>query len=500
MQSETPRLSVEGLTKRFGSVTANDTVSFDVMPGELHCLLGENGAGKSTLLGCIFGRLAPDAGRILIDGNPVTLHSPADAARLGIAVVQQHFVLIPRFTVLENVTLGARAAGIRLGPVAAATRLTALMQDLAIPLNLNAPVETLSVGEQQWVEILKALYLDAKLLLLDEPTAVLTPEESVRLFAMIAQVTSRGVAVVLISHKFDEVMQADRVTVLRQGRAVATVRPADTTREALATLMVGRRLAAAPARATRSEGGPPMLEVQNLTLPGRSDPINFSIGRGEILGIAGVAGNGQDELFEMLSGSRAIPNGEILLEGQAIGGLTPPAIAQLGVGYVPSDRYRDGLIGGFSIADNLILGQQHDAPYARLGFLDRRCIERHATDAVAAFNIMPATIDLAARRLSGGNAQKLILARELRRATKCLLCHQPSRGLDIGVIDYVHRQLLAKRAEGCAILLASEDLDELFDLSDRIMVLFRGRIMGMLVTEETDRQMIGLLMAGHGVR
>jgi simple sugar transport system ATP-binding protein len=499
MSSETPRLSVEGLTKRFGSVTANDTVSFDVMPGELHCLLGENGAGKSTLLGCIFGRLAPDAGRILIDGKHVTLRSPADAALLGIAVVQQHFVLIPRFTVLENVTLGARAAGIRLRPIAAAARLTALMQDLAIPLDLSATVETLSVGEQQWVEILKALYLDAKLLLLDEPTAVLTPEESVRLFAMIGKVTSRGVAVVLISHKFDEVMQADRVTVLRQGRTVTTVRPADTTRAALATLMVGRNLSTAPTRATRPDDSPPMLEIKNLTLPGRLDPINFSIGQGEILGIAGVAGNGQDELFEVLSGSRAIPSGDILLDGKSIGGLAPPAIARQGVGYVPSDRYRDGLIGGFSIADNLILGQQHEAPYARFGMLDRGCIERRATEEIAAFNIMTATVDLAARRLSGGNAQKLILARELRRATKCLLCHQPSRGLDIGVIDYVHRQILAKRAEGCAILLASEDLDELFDLSDRIMVLFRGQIMGTLVTEETDRQSVGLLMAGHGM-
>ena len=497
-----PHLRVEGLTKRYGELIANDGISFVVAPGELHCLLGENGAGKSTLIGCIFGSNRPDEGRIFFDGREMHLRSPADAARLGIAVVHQHFVLIPRFTVFENVTLGAWAGGLKLKPVQAEQRLRRICADLKLDLDIHAKVETLSVGERQWVELLKALYLDTRLLLLDEPTAVLTPQESERLFAMIRLLTGRGIAVVLISHKFDEVMRTDQVTILRRGRVVATLRASETSKEELALLMVGRSVSFGVQRTARAISPAPVLDVQKLTLDARSAEgetprLSFQVRRGEIMGVAGVSGNGQDELFDILSGVRQPSGGTVLVDGVATKGLTPPAVARLGVGYVPSDRYRDGLVGGFSIADNLLLGKQHEPGFSRRGFIDRGKARDFARECVARFDVATSSIDLAADRLSGGNAQKLVLAREFERATKCLLCHQPTRGLDVAIIAFVHEQLLAKQAEGCAILLASEELDELINLSDRIMVMFRGQIMGIVDAQASDRETLGLMMAGQ---
>ncbi len=491
-----PRLSVESLTKRFGAVAANDGVSFMVAAGELHCLLGENGAGKSTLIGCIFGSHHPDSGCIMFDGRVVAPRSPADASRLGIAVVHQHFVLIPRFTVLQNVTLGARACGLKLGRAAAERRCDALRRDLGLTMDLHARVETLSVGEQQWVEILKALYLDTRLLLLDEPTAVLTPQESDRLFAVLRLLTARGISVVLISHKFDEVMQADRVTVLRRGRTIATIDPRRTTKAELAALMVGRSVSFAPDRTPHAVAATPMLDVRNLAL-GPDAALSFAVRGGEILGIAGVAGNGQDALFETLAGSRPADRGAVILDGVDMTTLPPPARAALGLGVVPGDRYRDGLVGAFSIADNLVLGRQHHRLFARRGFLDRARIAAFARDCVERFEIAPPAIDLPAGKLSGGNAQKLVLAREFDRAAKCLLCHQPTRGLDVGIVAFVHRRLIEKRDQGCAILLASEELDEMLALCDRIMVLFRGRIMGIVDAASATREALGLMMAGQ---
>jgi ABC-type uncharacterized transport system ATPase subunit len=497
-----PRLKVEGLTKRYGAFTANDGISFDVAAGELHCLLGENGAGKSTLVGCIFGSNRPDEGRIFLEGQEMHLRSPADAARLGIAMVHQHFVLIPRFTVIENVTLGAWAGGLKLKPAQAEQRLKGICADLALDLDIHAKVETLSVGERQWVELLKALYLDTKLLLLDEPTAVLTPQESERLFAMIRLLTARGIAVVLISHKFDEVMQTDRVTILRRGRVVTTLAAAETSKEELAGLMVGRSVSFGIERKTWAVSPAPVLDVQNLTLDARTAEgeqprLSFQVRRGEIMGVAGVSGNGQDELFEILSGGRQPSAGLVLVDGVATKGLAPPAVARLGVGTVPSDRCRDGLVGTFSIIDNLLLGQQHEPGFSRRGFLNRTRAREFAQDCVARFDVSAASLDLAAERLSGGNAQKLVLAREFERAAKCLLCHQPTRGLDVAIIAFVHELLLVKQAEGCAILLASEELDELLNLSDRIMVMFRGQIMGIVDARTADRETLGLMMAGQ---
>jgi simple sugar transport system ATP-binding protein len=488
------RLSVAGLTKRFGAVTANDRVSFEVEAGELHCLLGENGAGKSTLVGCLSGRLQPDEGQILYDGKQIHLANPAEAARLGIAVVQQHFVLIPRFTVFENVTIGTRLPG--LSETQAKARLSALAASLGIDLDIDAAVETLSVGQQQWVEILKALYLEARLVLLDEPTAVLTPPEAGRLFEMIGQMTGRGIAVVMISHKFDEVMRADRVTVLRRGKTIGTVSTAETTREDLARMMVGRDFAFVTDRRKREVTGAPMLEVEDLALPG-APPLSFTVRAGEILGIAGVAGNGQDALFQVLSGCGTATGGTIRIDGKVVGQASPQRVARQGVGSVPSDRYRDGLVADFTVADNMILGRQHEAPVSAHGFLQRRVIRDFALKCVEDFGIVPASITAPASRLSGGNAQKLILAREFQRARHLLVCNQPTRGLDIGVIEYVRSQITARRDEGCAVLLASEELDELFVLADRILVLCRGEIMGILETADTSRQQIGLMMAGQ---
>jgi ABC-type uncharacterized transport system ATPase subunit len=491
------RLRVEGLTKRYGALTANDDISFEVAPGELHCLLGENGAGKSTLIGCIFGSIKPDAGRVVFDEQEVRLRSPADAARLGIALVHQHFVLIPRFTVLENVTLGAWAGGLKLSRADAEKRVGSLCDGLGLGLDLQAKVETLSVGERQWVELLKALYLDTKLLLLDEPTAVLTPQESERLFGMIRLLTARGIAVVLISHKFDEVMRTDRVTILRRGKVVSTLNAADTSKAELAALMVGRSVSLSAEPRPSPATAVPVLDIQNLVTGPGAPLLSFQVRRGEILGLAGVSGNGQDALFEILAGCAQPFGGKIFVDGVGTAGMAPPAVAKLGVGYVPSDRYRDGLIGEFSVTDNLILGQQHEAPYARGGILDRAAAATFARQSIEQFAVAASSIDIAAHSLSGGNAQKLVLAREFARATRCLLCHQPTRGLDIAIISFVHRLLREKQDSGCAILLASEELDELLAVSDRIAVMFRGEIMGIVDARTASRETLGLMMAGQ---
>ncbi len=492
-----PRLRVEGLTKRYGALIANDGISFEIAPGELHCLLGENGAGKSTLIGCIFGSIRPDAGRVVFDEQEVRLRSPADAARLGIALVHQHFVLIPRFTVLENVTLGAWAGGLNLSRTEAEKRVKSLCDGLGLGIDLSAKVETLSVGERQWVELLKALYLDTKLLLLDEPTAVLTPQESERLFEMIRLLNARGIAVVLISHKFDEVMRTDRVTVLRRGKVVTTLKAAETTKTELAALMVGRSVSLSVEPRPSPATAVPVLEVQNLIVDPGAPPLTFQIRRGEIFGLAGVSGNGQDALFEILAGCAQPVSGTVIVDGIGTAGLTPPAVARLGVGYVPSDRYRDGLVGAFSVTENLLLGRQHEAPYARRGILNRAAAETFARRSVERFSVAASSIDITAHSLSGGNAQKLVLAREFDRATKCLLCHQPTRGVDIGIIAFVHQMLREKQEAGCAILLASEELDELLEMSDRIAVMFRGELMGIVEARTANREMLGLMMAGQ---
>lgn len=495
----TPRLAVRHLTKRFGALTANDDISLAIEAGELHCLLGENGAGKSTFSACLYGLLQPDAGEIDIDGERVELASPARAIAAGIGMVHQHFVLVPNFTVLENIVVGT-GSGLRLDMRAARGRILELSRGFGLDIAPDRLVADLSVGEKQWVEIVKALYLGARLLILDEPTAVLTPQESERLFAIIGQLTKAGIAVILISHKMNEVMRSDRVSVLRKGRLVGTVRTKDVTRDELTMMMVGRPVAQVHARTT-SGAGETALSLSSVTLArgGRTHlaGIDLDLGAGEILGIAGVAGNGQDELLESIAGLARPDSGHIRLRGEDIGPLTVHDIARHGVGYVPSDRFRDGLVPDFSITENLILGQQWDARWRTGPFLDEAATRKRAEDAISSFSIMASGPAMISGRLSGGNAQKVILAREFEKARHLLLCNQPTRGVDIGVIEFVHRELLRKREEGCAILLVSEELEDILALSDRVAVMFRGEIMGVFPREAADIAVIGPLMAGH---
>jgi ABC-type uncharacterized transport system ATPase subunit len=494
-----PRLAVRHLTKRFGALTANDNISLAVEAGELHCLLGENGAGKSTFSGCLYGLLQPDAGEIEIDGAKVELTSPAKAIASGIGMVHQHFVLVPSFTVLENIVVGT-GSGLTLDIVAARKKILDLGTRFGLELAPDRLVSDLSVGEKQWVEIVKALYLGASLLILDEPTAVLTPQESERLFAIIAELKAAGIAVILISHKMNEVMRSDQVSVLRKGKLVGTVRTRDVTRDDLTMMMVGRPIAPVHARAKASHSDAALqIERLGLTRGGRTclSDISLDIAAGEILGIAGVAGNGQDELLEAIAGLVRPDKGRILLGDQDLTRLSVHDIARRGVGYVPSDRFRDGLVSDFTIAENLILGQHWDERWRSGPFLDDAATERSAQEAISSYSIMASGPEMPCGRLSGGNAQKVILAREFAKARHLLLCNQPTRGVDVGVIEFVHGELLRKREEGCAILLASEELEDIFALSDRIAVMFRGEIMGIFPREAATIAMIGPLMAGH---
>jgi len=497
----TELLRIENLTKRFARVVANDRITFAVAAGEVHCLFGENGAGKSTLSACIYGYHQPDSGRILYRGKEVQLSSPSDAIRIGIGMVHQHFVLVEAFTVLENIIVGTQESGLRLRDQEARKKIRDICHSYEIDLDLDAYIWELAVGQQQWVEILKALYLGAELLILDEPTAVLTPQESDRLFRIIRQMCAQHLSVILISHKLNEILQSDRVTVLRKGQVVGTMRTADTTPEALTTMMVGREVNLSIDKPEMSPGRP-VLEVKGVGAIGEwgervLEDVSFSVAEHEILGLAGVAGNGQKQLFEVLMGLRPASEGEIFLKEERLTNLTPRMALDQGVGYIPDDRFREGLVRDFSVAENLILGWQYSADYCRGPFLDDRRIKQLAEQQIDRFQIATPSPDVPTNTLSGGNAQRIILAREFLHANCLILANQPTRGLDVGVIEYVYENLLRKRDEGFAIVLASEELEDLFNLADRIAVFFKGRIMAILDPKATSIEQVGLLMAGH---
>jgi len=498
--SAAPRLSIRHMTKRFGSLVANDDISLDLMPGELHCLLGENGAGKSTLSSCLYGLFQPDAGEIQVDGHTVHLRSPGDAIRAGIGMVHQHFVLVPGFTVLENVAVGT-GAGWRFDRSSALSRIKFICTTCDISLDPHRLVEELSVGEQQWVEIVKVLYTGARLLILDEPTAVLTPDESRRLFVIIQRLLSDGLSVLLISHKMSEVMQSHQVSVLRKGRLVGTVLTADVNRDQLTAMMVGRSIAAPLRGDANTVAGATVLAVRGLSRLRRDrrvlDGLSIDIDEGEVVGIAGVSGNGQDELFECLAGLSSPDEGTLAIGGETLRAYSSADMAARGVGYVPSDRFRDGLVADLDIGENLVLGQQWQARWRRGPFVRSAALNANARAAIDGYSIAASGPSIACGKLSGGNAQKVILAREFHKAKRLLLCNQPTRGLDVGAIEFVHRELLRKRDEGCAILLASEELDDLFALCSRIAVMFRGRILAILGADKTSHEEIGRLMAGQ---
>ncbi|OJU52814.1 MAG: ABC transporter ATP-binding protein [Mesorhizobium sp. 61-13] len=497
----TEHLRVERLTKRFGEVTAVDSASFDVRRGEVHCLLGENGAGKSTLSECLYGFYRPDSGRLFVDGHPVAFSSPRDAIAHGIGMVHQHFVLVTPLSVIENVVLGTHKSGWSANLTEARQRLAEICDRYGIQTDFNAKIWQLSVGEQQWVEILKALYIGAELLILDEPTAVLTPQESERLFRIIRRMTDDGLSVILISHKLNEVMQSDRVTVLRKGKIVGTVNTEETTKSDLVKMMVGRSVSLKAERRELS-AGKPVLEVKDLAVNNDRglravNGLTFQIRANEILGIAGVAGNGQKELFEALVGARKVEQGSVHLNGANVTNLSPKSMIDIGIGYIPDDRYRAGLVGEFDIEENLILGLQERAEFSRHKLLDVKRMAKFAQEAINQFGIVTPSSKARANTLSGGNAQKIILARELWSSKSCLLANQPTRGLDVGVIEYVHKMLLEKRSDGFAVLLASEELDDILALSDRIAVIVKGEFMGIFDAGSVSLADLGLLMAGQ---
>lgn len=499
--NETPLLETSALTKRFPLVLANDAVDFEVRRGEIHCLLGENGAGKSTLAECLYGFYHPDGGEILWNGEPVNIPSPAAAMELGIGMVHQHFMLVEPHSVLENIMLGRESSGLTLDFNTPRARIEELCDMYDVVMDPDQLIWQLSVGEQQWVEILKALYDGVDLLILDEPTAVLTPQESERLFSILRQMSDDGLSIIFITHKLNEVVAvSDRVTVLRRGQKVDTVNTADVTKADLARMMVGRDVVFRVAR-DEVEPGNPVLEIKDLNtiddlgLPCLED-VNLTLHEREILGIAGVAGNGQKELFEALIGVRKASSGAIYLNGDEITNKSPGHIRTQGLAHVPSDRIKEGLVMDFTIADNLILGHEWRAPFRRGVTLNNKQVRAFAKQSMADYEIAAPSIDHKTANLSGGNLQKIVLAREIGSSPKVLLSNQPCRGLDVGVIEYVHSEFLNKRAEGVGILLFSEDLDEILTLSDRIAVIYMGKIVGVLDAEDADIEEIGLLMAG----
>lgn len=499
-------LKAVNLTKRFPGVIANENVNFDLKAGEVHCLFGENGAGKSTLSSCLFGFYQAEGGHIEVEGEVANFKSPRDAIHKGIGMVHQHFVLVGEFTVLENIVVGTHESGWKLKLSESRARVIKICNEYGIDLDLDAYVRDLAVGQQQWVEILKALYLDAKVLILDEPSAVLTPEESQRLFRIIDHMCELGISILLISHKMVEVMQSDRVTVLRKGKVVGTVEPKDVTPKELTRMMVGRDVELRVSRDRTSDKKTdiaPVLIVENLVYRDPRgklalDNVSLNIGSGEILGLAGVSGNGQKELFEVLSGVIVPDSGRVSLAGEQIEGLPSRQYMDRGVGMVPDDRFREGLIPEFNIRENMILGWQRHDDYTRGMFLDHKQIRTIADGLIDEFQITTPSGATPVNHLSGGNAQKVILAREFVHSSKLLLANQPTRGLDLGVIEYVYKQLIAKRDEGYAILLASEELEDLLNLSDRIAVICGGKITGIVDPNSTSIEEIGLLMADGG--
>ncbi|GIW30979.1 MAG: sugar ABC transporter ATP-binding protein [Meiothermus sp.] len=494
-------LELRNITKRYPLVLANDRISLDVRWGEVLAVVGENGAGKSTLMKIVYGLVKPDQGEIWVDGQKVQITEPGDAIGLGIGMVHQHFMLVDPFTVLENVILGSEPTqGGQLNLARARAEVEALMRDLEFDLPLDTPVEELPVGLQQRVEILKALYRKAKILILDEPTAVLTPQEADELFDFLRRYVEQGNAVIFISHKLAEVIKlSHRVTVIRDGRVVGTVNTPETSVNELARMMVGREVILS---VNKSEARPAeaVLEVIDLRMPekdkkSRLNGVSFQVRAGEIVGIAGVEGNGQTELVEAITGLRPY-QGTIRYQGQT---LKPNArlVREWGVSHIPEDRNVRGLVLDFTTRENLILGDHYRPPYAGfLGFLDATQMEAHAREVVETYDVRPRSTELAARRYSGGNAQKIIVGRELSRKPKVLVAAQPTRGVDIGAIEFIHENIVKARDAGMAVLLVSADLNEVRSLSDRILVMFEGRIMGELKASEASEERLGLLMAG----
>ncbi len=498
-----PVLELRGITKRFPGVLANDHINLTLDKGQIHALLGENGAGKTTLMNILYGLYQPDEGEIFVKGEKLQVHSPTDAITAGIGMVHQHFMLIPVFTVTENVMLGdeTTVAGEVLDRKAAAEKIRHISETFHLQVDPDAFVADLPVGVQQRVEIIKLLYREADILILDEPTAVLTPQEADELFGILEGLTEKGKSIIFISHKLREVAKiADQITVIRLGKVVGSTTPKNADENKLASMMVGRdvllRVDKKPAKP-----GKTILEVKDLKVTDERhhltvDGVSFEVKAGEILGVAGVQGNGQTELVEAVTGLRQPFSGTITFEGKDITEFGPRAITELGSAHIPEDRQRDGLVLSYPIADNMVLNTYYQKPFAKGVLLQEKTILETANQLVKDFDVRTPSAMTHVGNLSGGNQQKVIVARELSRPLKLVVASQPTRGLDVGSIEYIHKQLIDRRDKGAAVLLVSSELDEIMQLSDRIAVMFRGRIIDIVEAKDVDKRQVGLLMAG----
>ncbi|MGB7070700.1 MAG: ABC transporter ATP-binding protein [Pyrinomonadaceae bacterium] len=495
-------LELKNITKTFGNVVANDNVSLNVRKGTIHAIVGENGAGKSTIMRIAYGFYKADSGEIFVDGKPVLIRNPHDSIAIGIGMVHQHFMLVETMTVAENIILGAEpGSAVNLDIEKAYREIKKLSNDLRLGVNAESLVEDLSVGQQQRVELLKALYRNAEILILDEPTAVLSPQEVEDFFSILRRMKEQGKTIIIITHKLDEVLAiSDDVTVMRDGKAVGQVKTADTNAKELARMIVGRDVLL---RVDKTDAVPKntVLRVSGLTIQGKHgralDDVSFDVRAGEIVGVAGIEGNGQTELIEALSGLRKASGGSVEFDGRPIANLSARRIKELGIAHIPEDRHKRGLLLSANIAENAVLGVHYRPPIAAAaGFLNNGEIDRRTRAIIEGFDVRPADPGLLAKSLSGGNQQKLIIGREFELNPKLLLVSQPTRGVDIGAIEFIHRKLIALRDSGAAVLLVSAELEEVTALADRLLVIREGRIAGEIDPKATSIEEIGLMMTG----
>jgi ABC-type uncharacterized transport system ATPase subunit len=498
-------LEARGITKQFPGVLANDQVDFDLRQGEIHALLGENGAGKTTLMNILYGLYRPDSGEIFVKDQAVQFHSPKDAINTGIGMVHQHFMLVQVFSVTENIMLGSETSrGLALDIDTVSADILELSQKYGLDINPSAIINELPVGIQQRVEIIKALYRKAEILILDEPSAVLTPQEVEDLFKIMQGLRDQGVSIIFITHKLKEVLTiADRITVMRDGKVVGTVEPKNTSEPELASMMVGREVILKVDKAPAHPAAD-VIAINELTVFDdrgieKVSGISLTVRAGEILGIAGVQGNGQTELVEALTGLRSVHSGQVVLDGVDVTGKSSRPLIEHGMAHIPEDRQRHGLVLSYPIADNLVLCTYYQPPFAKNGVLQESPIISNAEGLVERFDVRTPSVFMSASKLSGGNQQKVIVARELSRPIRLLIANQPTRGLDVGSIEYIHKQIVEMRDGGIAVLLVSAELDEITALADRIAVMYHGKIVAILPAQEATREGLGLLMAGSSI-